>query len=141
MKNGFLETILDSSMADLPPETMQKLYRTEYFIWANYDIVEAQDRDLSTNYLSTVLLDTAGIELPGYNVYLKDLYGQYPAISTMGVMDALGYRYDCVSAVPDEDGMLENYSCLIYNNLFGKEEREASVFDDPMPVQPPATED
>jgi len=141
MKNGFLETLLDSSMADLPPETMQKLYRTEYFIWANYDIVEAQDRDLSTNYLSTVLLDTAGIELPGYNVYLKDLYGQYPAISTMGVMDALGYRYDCVSAVPDEDGMLENYSCLIYNNLFGKEEREASVFDDPMPVQPPATED
>ncbi|MBN1775796.1 MAG: LTA synthase family protein [Clostridiales bacterium] len=141
MKNGFLETILDSSMADLSAEDMCKLYRTEYFLWANYDIVEAQDRDMSTNYLSTLLLDTAGIELPGYNVYLKDLYGKYPAISTMGIIDALGHRYDCVSAAPDEGGMLENYSYLIYNNLFGKEEREASVFDEPVPVYMPAAED
>ncbi len=140
MKNGFLETILDSSMAELSAEDMRKLYRTEYFIWANYDIVEAQDRDTSTNYLSTMLLDTAGIELPGYNMFLKDLYKNYPSISTMGVEDALGHRYDCVSAVPDESGMLENYSYLIYNNLFGKEEREASVFDGPMPVNVPVTE-
>ncbi len=141
MKNGFYETILNRSMSELSAEEMQKLYRTEFFIWANYDIVEAQDRDMSTNYLSTALLETAGIEMPGYHYLLKELYDNYPVISTMGVFDSLGRRYDCVSALPDEDGMLLGYSYLIYNNLFGKEERRAPVFDDPLPVYLPAAAD
>jgi hypothetical protein len=141
MKNGFYETILNSSMANLSAEDMQKLYRTEYFIWANYDIVEAQDREMSTNYLSTALLETAGIEMPGYNYLLKALNEKYPVISTMGVFDSTGCRFDCVSALPDDDGMLLGYSYLIYNNLFGKEERRASVFDHPLPAYLPAAEE
>ncbi|NLO62921.1 MAG: sulfatase-like hydrolase/transferase [Clostridiaceae bacterium] len=137
MKNGFYETILNSSMSELPAEDMQKLYRTEYFIWANYDIVEASGRNMSTNYLSTVLMDIAGIDMPGYNLYLKDLYRKYPVISTMGIIDSSGRRYDCVSAVPDEDGSLRDYSYFIYNNLFGDTRRNASVFDEPLwPVEP-----
>ncbi|MBN1892803.1 MAG: sulfatase-like hydrolase/transferase [Clostridiales bacterium] len=135
MKNGFFETILDSPMTEFSSEQMQRLYRTEYFIWANYDIVEAQGRDLSTNYLSTVLLETAGIELPCYNYYIRSLYEEYPVITTMGVLDSLGRRYDCVSALPDEDGMLKGYSYLIYNDLFGEEERNASVFDEPLRIE------
>lgn len=141
MKNGFFETILDSPMTEFSSEQMQRLYRTEYFIWANYDIVEAQGRDLSTNYLSTVLLETAGIELPCYNYYIKSLYEEYPVITTMGVLDSLGKRYDYVSALPDEDGMLKGYSYLIYNNLFGEEQRNASVFDEPLRIESSDTAD
>jgi len=141
MKNGFYETILDSSMSGLEAGEMQALYRTEYFFWANYDIVEAQDREMSTNYLSTALLEIADIEMPAYNQLLKELYREYPVISTMGVFDSFGHRFDCVSALPDDGGMLRGYSYLIYNNLFGKDERREEVFDYPLPAYMPVTEE
>lgn len=138
MKNGFYETILGEGMSDLSAATMQKLYRTEYFLWANFDIAEANNRSMSTNYLSTLLLETAGIEMSEYHLFLKELYGQYPVISTMGVIDSTGVRMDCISAIPDGDGKLRDYSYLIYNNLFGKKERATYIFDEPARTVPTA---
>jgi phosphoglycerol transferase MdoB-like AlkP superfamily enzyme len=131
MKNGFYETILGESLSNLSGAEMQALYKTEYFIWANYDIEEQMQEDISINYLSTLLLETAGIELPEYNQFLSGLCEKYPVITSMGVLSEQKIRYDCISALTDIDGLLRDYSFLIYNNLFGETERVAEIFDYP----------
>ncbi len=131
MKNGFYDTILGESLTSLSGAEMQALYKTDYFIWANYDIDEETQEDISVNYLSTLLLETAGIELPKYNQFLSDLCKKYPVITSMGVLSEQNIRYDCISAVTDIDGLLRDYSFLIYNNLFGETDRVAEIFDYP----------
>lgn len=129
MKNGFYETILGESLSDLTGAQMQSLYKTDYFIWANYDIAEETEKDISVNYLSTMLLEAAGIDLPQYNQFLSYLSEDYPVITTMGVLSDDQIRYDCVSAIEDTDGLIRDYSYLIYNNLFGETERIAEIYD------------
>jgi phosphoglycerol transferase MdoB-like AlkP superfamily enzyme len=131
MKNGFYETILGENLSELSAAEMQSLYKTEYFIWANYDIAEETGKDISVNYLSTMLMEAAGIDLPEYNLFLSSLSGKYPVITSMGVLSNEQIRYDCISAIEDTEGLMRDYSFLIYNNLFGETERIAEIFDFP----------
>ena len=48
-------------------------YITPFLIWANYDIEEDEIEATSLNYLSILLLDTAGIETTPYMDYLRTL--------------------------------------------------------------------
>lgn len=130
MKNGFYDTILGKSLSDLTGEQMQVLYHTEFFIWANYEIEASRGEQISINFLSTLLLETAGIELTDYHLFLDELHAKYPVITTMGVFDSSMVRSDCVSALSGDE-MLRDYSYLMYNNLFGEEHRVPEIFECP----------
>lgn len=71
-------------------ETVQKRYQVPFFIWANYDIEPAYYENISANYLSTLALETAGVELPAYNQYLARLQPSLPMINALGYADAAG---------------------------------------------------
>ena len=129
MKNGFYEELLGKEIVDLSAEEMQKLYQTDYFIWANYDIPECELNDISLNYLSTLVLQTAGIELPDYQLLIAKAYQEYPILTSMGVYDSSGNRYNTLAQVPDENGVLAQYNLLAYNNVFDIEERKGELFD------------
>lgn len=45
---------------------LTKEYQTPFLIWANYDIEEKTYENISANYLSTLLLETAGVPLTDY---------------------------------------------------------------------------
>ena len=136
MKNGFYEELLGKEIVDLSAEEMQRLYQTDYFIWANYDIPECELNDISLNYLSTLVLQTAGIELTDYNLLIAKAYEEYPILTTMGVYDSAGNRYNTLAQVPDESGILRQYNLLAYNNVFDVEEDRQSVFFDGLDVIP-----
>ncbi len=129
MKNGFYETLLEKELVDLSGEEMQKLYQTDFFIWANFDIPEYHMPRMSLNYLSTLLLQTAEIPLPEYNMLIAEAFDQYPYLTTMGVYDAAGRRYDSLSEVPDETGILNRYNILSYNDVFESGKRRTDLFD------------
>ena len=129
MINGFYETLLGKEIQDLTGEEMQRLYMTDFFIWANYDIPECEVKNISLNYLSTLLLEMTGLDLPEYNLLLSEAYNQYPVVTAMGVYDAQGQRYDSVMEVPDETGILNEYNILVYNNVFETDERDSGIFD------------
>lgn len=69
-------------------------YKTPFVIWANYDIDEAEDYDISINYLGGLLQETAGIPLSPYFSYLRDLRENYPIITNNGYLDAQGQIYN-----------------------------------------------
>lgn len=129
MKNGFYETVMGKELVELSAEEMENLYMTDFFIWANYDIPEAEIEDISLNYLSTLLLQTAGIDLPDYNILISECYQQYPILSTMAIYDAEGNRYSSVLQTGDPTGILEYYNMLTYNNVFETTGRVSGFFD------------
>ncbi|MBO4927343.1 MAG: sulfatase-like hydrolase/transferase [Clostridiales bacterium] len=129
MKNGFYETMMDKETFDMTAEEMQNLYKTDFFIWANYDIPEYEIKNISLNYLSTLLLQMTGLDLPEYNLLIAETYNQYPVLTTMGVYDKAGNRYNSMEDVPDATGLLNEYNILAYNNVFETTARRAEIFD------------
>jgi hypothetical protein len=133
LKNGFYEELLCKDLSDLSSEEMLKLYQTPFLIWANYDIKEQSIDKMSANYLSTLLLQTAGIDLPDYNQKLSVLYQSYPVINSMAVISSDGTVYPSISSAPENDDF-DAYSILQYNNLFDKNRRDATLFDSASPT-------
>lgn len=129
-KDGFYENILGvSDTAELGPEEMQKLYITDFFIWANYDIPEAEIKAISLNYLSTLVMQVADLPMTQYQMFLSDMYTHHPVLTTMGVNDKEG-TYLGSTNVLNQD-LWNYYSVLQYNNVFGKEMRDNDLFDIP----------
>ena len=107
----------------------QKKQMVPFLIWANYDIPEAQGVELSLNYLSALLMDTANLPMTGYQKFLSQLWETAPVINTVGIRDAQGNWYGENAALPEElDGAIEDYKVLLYNNVFDKKDRAENFF-------------
>lgn len=89
-------------------------YRTPFVIWANYDIEEQDDVDISANYLGVLLLKTAEIQGNSYFRFLEEQMKDYPVITTNGYIDEAGNVYEWSG-----DGTeFPDYRILQYNALF-----------------------
>lgn len=90
LPNSFWEYVTGMPKEAEDFEIQQKYYMTPFFIWANYDIEEAEDVVISTNYLGTYALTYAGVSLPAYNRYLLDLREAIPAFSSLAYCNTDG---------------------------------------------------
>ena len=109
--------------------TAQKKQMVPFVLWANYDIPEAQGVELSLNYLSALLMDTANLPMTGYQKFLSQLWETAPVINTVGIRDAQGNWYGENAALPEElDGAIERCKVLLYNNVFDKKNRVEDFF-------------
>lgn len=127
IEDGFYEELFGTSLDHLTTEQQQLRYTTPFVIWANYDIPEATLNQISANYLSTLVLQTAGLPLTQYNRYLASLYQKLPIINTVGYVDA-DNNYYTHSENSKYDDLLYQYHCLVYNSLIDRNNRDSSVF-------------
>lgn len=117
--NSVIEPILKQngkSSATLTDEENFLRYKVPFFIWANYDIEEESNLDISPNFLGLKTLETAGIPLPPLYNHLSELYTEYNSITSLNVLDKSGNN----SSVEDEIDGMSTYSKLQYYLLFGK---------------------
>lgn len=71
--------------------TNKDVFYTPLTIWANYDIDEEKDLDISVNELTPYLLEKAGgIKLSAYQKYMLDIHKDYPIISTKQIYNNKG---------------------------------------------------
>lgn len=108
------------SLDDRTLEELEQQYVTPFFIWTNYDIEEAQDVMLSTNYLGVLTALLSNYPMTGYQQFLAGLYNQLPVVQPIGMMDKDGLLTD--SAKTLDAGLqqqLSQYELLSYYNLFG----------------------
>lgn len=115
------------SLSSLTPEQEQLRHVTPFFIWANYDIEEKQIDKLSANYLSSLVLETAGVKLTEYNKYLLKLSETLPVIDTVGYIDNENNYYKW-SDVSPYSHLLEEYENIQYNSIFDQENIKSEVF-------------
>ena len=110
----------------------ERLWQTDYFIWANYDVAgrdqESAQDDLSVNYLSSVLMDLIGAPLTSYQKAHITLREALPAINATGYEDkslqwylssATTYDgYPAGSAAADAVQARSDYAKMQYYELF-----------------------
>ena len=106
----------------------QERYATPFFLWANYDIPEAEGLELSINQLSTLLMDAAGLETTGYQRFLGQLRENWPVINAQGAMDGEGNWYSLYDPAFTESEAVQDYRILQYNHLFDPGGLRSDIF-------------
>lgn len=126
LNSDFYRQLNGKGLSGLTLQQLQDLFTVPFFIWTNYESEEKEVEITSLNYLSTMALEQAGIELPTYNQFLKELMEEIPAMNARAYYSNSqgGYRhYEDASGLPEES-WLEKYELLQYNNLFDDEKSE-----------------
>ena len=119
--------------SNLTEEEAAMRYEVPFFIWANYDIKEKTGVEISTNYFSGLVMETAGIPMPAYQTYLSALRKEIPILTSRYMMTADGYAgsYDNYEDYLEEqeqqerektEEILLQYQRLQYYMLFEGEE-------------------
>lgn len=128
IETEFISSLLGvGNLNGLTIEQEQARHVTPFYIWANYDIEERYIDKLSSNYLSSYLLDIAGIKLTEYNKYLLKLSETLPVIDTVGYIDANNTYYRWSDKTEYRD-ILSEYEKIQYNNIFDSEHRSNDIF-------------
>ena len=130
LNNEFLDAITDQDTSAGELEKSQDRYETPYLIWANYDIDAEEGGKLSANYLSTLLLETAGVPLNSYYSFLDGLSKELPVMNSIGYIDAEGDYIGSETELDEKtQADLSDYELLQYELLFGKKDESKAFFD------------
>ncbi len=128
VETSFISEIMGvKDLSNLSVEDEQKRHVTPFYIWANYDIPEQQIDKISSNYLSSLVLQTANIKMPEYNRYLLKLSKTLPVIDTVGYIDNNGVYYKWSDA-SQYTSLLDEYEKIQYNNIFDQTNKNTKVF-------------
>ncbi len=128
LDDEFYDMLYGHDSSDLTLEEKQRRYTTPFFLWANYDIDEQDGIVTSINYLSQLLLDTAGLKTTDYGAYLNALAEEWPAINANGVMGANGVWYSLYDELTSYNPGLLKYRMLQYNRLFDPADYRSELF-------------
>ena len=72
---------------------MMKRYQVPFVIWANYDIKEQHIEKTSMNYIQSILTQTAGVKMTGYQRFLNEVQKEVPTITSQGYWGKNGKFY------------------------------------------------
>ncbi len=123
IKHSFFESIHGGKLES--PEEKMLLYKVPFFMWANFDIPEADNVNTSLNYLSVELLKTAGITLSPFYKFLDECKNVLPALNLYGLYSVADEAFVTYSETsPVEQDWLEEYAILQYNNLIDSKNRD-----------------
>ena len=103
--------------SELTQDEWLKTQKVPYMLWANYDIEEKDGKDISTNYLCTMLYEYSGIDTTNYVEFLKDFNEKVPVFTSKGYKDKDEKTYE----VDDESqyvDMINEYKILQYYYMF-----------------------
>lgn len=127
VETEFIEDLVGKPWTSFNMDEVQSRYTVPFFIWCNYDIEEAYYDSISVNYLSTLAMEVAGVEMPAYNQYLSKLYGTLPAVNSLGYKDAEGL-WHYFREENDLTPYLNGYEMVQYDYLFGKKNRVDGLY-------------
>lgn len=127
--NDFIKLLNGKGNSGLSEQELENLYTVPFFIWTNYE-TEAQTVDItSLNYLSTLTLERANIDLPAYNQFLADMMEVVPAINSRGYYSKSQECFLHVDAATgNEAKWIKAYNMLQYNSMFDEKNRNATLF-------------
>lgn len=127
LDNAFYEELNCGSFHTLDEQMRKQM--VPFFVWANFDIEEKDVPCSSINYLSTYVLEAAGISLPPYYQFLKQTESLIPAINAYGYYSQEKQGFISLEeASGAEAEAINTYEILQYNNIFDKEGRSELFF-------------
>ena len=134
LRHGFYTRLFGKSPGSLDLYERFRYYETPLIVWANYDINEGgklnkEFEHVSVNYLSSVIMETAGVPMTGYQKFLAAMHKEIPAFTNHGYMDKNGvvYEKDDINS-PYYYDWVNKYHYLEYNYQFDKGNRIDDFF-------------
>lgn len=129
LNSNFYPLLNGKGLSGLTEDELEALYTVPFFIWTNYDTPEETVDISSLNYLSTLTLERAGIELPEYNKFLAEMMEIVPAINAEGYYSkSRGCYLHLEEATGEEADWINRYHILQYNSMFDKKGRSNVFF-------------
>ncbi len=118
LEDEFYKELYGSDFKTL--DEIQLKYTVPFLIWSNYSSKNEDVPLTSMNYLSTYLLEAAGIELPAYNAFLKDVKDVSYAMNSNGIyINEDKHFHEFSSSILDEYKKIRDYNYLVYNSAKG----------------------
>ena len=125
LNSRFYSDMNQKGLSGLTMEEMEKLYTVPFFIWTNYETEHKTVDITSLNYLSTMALERANIDLPAYNQFLAQMQEIVPAINSRGFYSkSRGTFLHLEEAAGEEEQWIQKYKILQYNHLVDKKNRD-----------------
>lgn len=125
----FYETLFNTPDTEFTLEQQQLLHKVPFYLWANFDIPQRDGIETSLNFLSPLLLDTAGLPLTDYQAFLADLQKEIPVINSLGFREAGGdFVVEADSLSKSAQQVLQQYQHYQYNGVFDSGNRARAFF-------------
>lgn len=128
IEDDFYGELFGKPVEELSFEESQQRFITPFYIWANYDIEEATDVQMSSNYFGSYILDKAGVRKSIYNEFLLDMQKDIPIIGQGGFCDNAGTWYTFENAPELLTNKLNEYRILQYNYVYDRNNRVDDIF-------------
>lgn len=129
LPDTFYGKVMDKLPVQFSQEDVLKKHRVPYLLWANYDIPEqGREQVSSLNYLSPLVLQTAGLPMTDYHRFLLDVEKSVPSISASGYYDAQGQPGEIGQADILMEKWLKEYEIVQYYYLFDRKHRSDQYF-------------
>lgn len=123
LSDWFYEKLYGKALNERALVEVQQQYAVPFFIWANYDIPEAQDVMISTNYLGALTALVSNYPTTAYQDFLCRVYEEIPVIGRVSYITGDGVVTDSKAALDEaQQTLLEQYQTLSYYNLFHRKE-------------------
>ncbi len=127
--NSFYKALYGKELDDRTTEEVFQEYEVPFFIWANYDIPEAEDVTLSSNYLGALTAYLMGVELTPWQRFQLRMYTELPVASTIGFQTADGSIAANEEELPTAaKALYDQYRILAYNHLFDERNHPDGFF-------------
>lgn len=129
LPDAFYGHVMDKFPVQFELEDVMKEHLVPYLLWANYDIPEQTREEVSSlNYLSPLVLQTAGLPMTDYHRFLLDMQQSVPSISTSGYYDVQADVGEIDQADTETAKWLEEYAIVQYYYLFDDRHRSDQYF-------------
>ena len=128
LENDFYDRVKNKPKSEWNAEDNLSMQVTPYLIWSNYDFEgQAEDEDISVNFLQQKVLRATGLETTAYDNYEAALVKDYPIVSVKGIVDKNG-KYQNVRDAKKEDRQIADYQQVVYNNMIDAKNRVTDLF-------------
>lgn len=128
LEKEFYDLAYGYDTSNLTLEEMERKYITPFYIWSNKGLEARDEGYTSINYLSQLLLETAGLRNTPYGYFLSELQEKWPVINANGAMDASGQWYQVNDGALRRDSDLATYRIIQYNQLFDPSDYREELF-------------
>ncbi len=127
VETGFYEKLYGKPLKELTAREADKQYVTPLVIWTNYETEERQIGQISANYLGSLILELANLEMTPYNELLLSVRQEVPAMGKNGYYLADGgyVPWSDKGSCPE---IMWKYQMLEYNYVADRKHRLDSLF-------------
>lgn len=127
LEEEFFEEVHGGEFTTLDAQMLQ--YTVPFFIWTNYESESDEIELISMNYLSNIVYQRAGIELPAYNKYLEEVRQTIPACNSLGYYSK---DHKCFQELKEAQGIEEEalytYNLVEWNGVFDEDNKNPIFF-------------